>query len=101
MIVTIGRFNCFMKPHRKFRCFLCLLMHDFGDGIQNLAIASAAAGGAVGYFLNMFECFLYVCEINIFMKGVFNVEKAYLLAVADHVVFHILPPKDINIMRYG
>ena len=72
---------------------MCLLVHDFGNGIQDLFVASAAAGGAMGHFLNVLKCLLHAGEINIFVERIFNVKEAYLFAVADHVVFHNLPPK--------
>jgi len=67
-------------------------MHDFGNGVQDLFVASAAAGGAVGYFLNVLECLLYAGKIDVLVQRVFNIEKADFFAVADHVVFHNIPP---------
>ena len=63
-------------------------MHQFGDGIQDFLVASAAAGGAIGNFLNMFESLVQIGKGLMLMKRIFDIEIAYLPAIADHVVFH-------------
>ena len=67
-------------------------MHQLGNGVQNLLIASAAAGAAVGNFLNMGKGLIHVSKGLIVVKCIFNIKKAYLLTIANHVVFHKILP---------
>ena len=63
-------------------------MHQFGDGVQNLLVASAAAGGTMGHILHMMEGFVHVGKGIMLVQRVFYIKIAYLLAIADHIVFH-------------
>ena len=60
----------------------------FGNQRHYLVVAAAAAGGAVGYFLDGFKCRQNIVEIFVLVKDIQNIEIADLLAVADHIIFN-------------
>ena len=69
-----------------FVCFDLLSHHDLGDQIQNLLVASAAPGGAVCHLLNILESLQNRIKILVSIQGIGNIRKAYLLAVAHHII---------------
>lgn len=70
-----------------------LLAHNFGNGIQNLVVAAAAACGAVSDLLNLFKLSFNIAENLCRMKSVLDISICNAHAVADLNIFHkYVPP---------
>ena len=61
--------------------------HNLGDNIQNLLVASAATGGAMGYLLYVFESSEDTIEGFMSIQSIGNVGVGYLFTVANHIIF--------------
>ena len=60
---------------------------DIGNDIQNLVMATAAAGGAMGHGLYVLEGLQYVLKAVVLVECIGNIRIADLLAITDHIVF--------------
>ena len=70
---------------------LLITHHYIGNDLQDLIMAAAASGGAVCHFFYAFKSRKNIFHTGKIMQSVHNITIAYLLTVADHIIFdHIL-----------
>ena len=78
-----------------------LAHHDVGDDFDDFVMAAAASRGAVGYFLYAFKGFENAVELIVFMECIYDIEKAYFLALADlDIFFHGVDRSFLCVCRY-
>ena len=68
---------------------LLLACHYFGNGIEDLVVAAAAAGGALGQLLYLLKFPLNIRENLRRVQRLFHVRIAYVLTFADNCIFHM------------
>lgn len=69
-----------------------LWVHNLGDGFQNLIVAAAAAGRAVGNGLDLVEGLFHIGKLFAFFHSVLYIEPGHLHTIANRVIFHTNSP---------
>ena len=65
-----------------------LTHHDLGDNIENLLVTAATTSGAMRDSLYVSESGKNAVEILMQIERVCDIRVAYLLTIADHIIFY-------------
>ena len=75
-------------PVGKILLFPSLPPHNLRNGIQNLIVAAATAGGTMGDLLDFPEGLLHILKFMALLQSLLHIKAADLLAIADHIIYH-------------